>query len=364
MSARNSKSTMGDNTSMAVTESVEHEPGAVLASINEAFSELEGHVEETVESAPPVVSTDDLFSMPGEPDHVPIPAPARKIKKKTKRKKKYADYSSIRGAKKRSGKAGPDFYNNLQVPIQQALTEFDENVPEKILDLCLIMDCTGSMSSWMTHCKETLGSVIDDTIQKDPDCKVRVSFVGYRDFCDQRIFAIHDFSYNAAAVKDFMNGESATGGGDAPEDIQGGLRRALDLNWCDMEDSIKLAFLCADAPCHGSQYHNERDDYPDGNPCGLVLEELVKEFSDRDILLTCYKITDSTETMYDMIRNAYQQGAEQDGIEFIDIRGQVKSAKSRGVSLHSTEIRGEYTRNFNKTKHRQVNKRRKRKKGW
>jgi len=361
MSDTISESTMGDNTrTVAVTESVEPAPGASVP----AMREIEGHVEEeeTVEPAPPVIT-----ETPGEPDLLHMaPAPPAKKKRSKRRKKKYADYSSIRGGKpgKKRGKAGPDFYNQLQVPIQQALTEFDQNTPEKILDLCLIMDCTGSMSSWMSHCKDTLGSVIDDTIQKDPDCKVRVSFVGYRDFCDERIFAIHDFSYNSAAVKSFMNGESASGGGDAPEDIQGGLRRALDLNWSDMDDSIKLAFLCADAPCHGSQYHNERDDYPDGNPCGLVLEELVKEFSDRDILLTCYKITNSTEAMYEIIRNAYQQGAEQDGIEFIDIRGQVKSAQSRGVSLHSTEMRGAYTRSFNRTKHMQVNKRRCRKKGW
>merc|ERR1719192_1072881 len=213
----------------------------------------------------------------------------------------------------------------------------------------------------MAHCKDTLTSVIDDTIAQDPDCKVRVSFVGFRDFCDADIFAIHDFSYNSDAVKKFMATQSATGGGDTPEDVRGGLRRALDLSWSAKDDSIKLAFLCADAPCHGKQYHTADDHYPQGNPCGLVLEDLIKEFSDREILLTCYKITDGTEKMYKMIKDAYNQGSEQDGVEFIDLRGQVKSAQSRGVSLHSSEFRDAYAVTSCESRSVQVSKMRSRK---
>jgi len=276
----------------------------------------------------------------------------------------YADYSSIRGGTKK-GTAGPDFYNNLDFTIHQAPTGLDRDPPTKILDLCLIMDCTGSMSSWMAHCKDTLTQVIDDTIAKDPDCKVRVSFVGYRDFCDNDIFAIHDFSYDSEALKKFMATQSATGGGDAPEDIQGGLRKALDLSWSQKDASVKLAFLCADAPCHGRpKYHSQEDHYPAGNPCGLVLEDLVREFSNREILLTCYKITDYTERMYDIIKNAYNEGSEQDGVEFIDLRGQVKSAQSRGVSLHSEEMRSAYGHTSCDTKSIQVSKMRSRKRGW
>lgn len=279
------------------------------------------------------------------------------------KKKDASLYADIRGGRRR-GNIGPDFYNNLNLTIQQAVHELDTNEPEKILDLCLIMDCTGSMSSWMAHCKDTLKDVIDDTIKKDPDCKVRVSFVGFRDFCDGDIFAIHDFSYDAEAVKTFMNGQRATGGGDTPEDVQGGLRKALDLNWMPLEDSIKLAFLCADAPCHGKRYHSCMDDYPDGNPCGVQLEALLKEFSDREILLTCYKITDHTETMFDMFPGLYDAGKEKDGVEFIDIRGQVKSSQSMGVSLHSTAMRDCYATTTMASRSVQVSKHRSRKRGW
>lgn len=276
----------------------------------------------------------------------------------------------VKPSVKKSGKGtrqkwmNENYYSDGKIEHQTASSALDDTTPEKILDLCLIMDCTGSMGSWIAHCKDTLHNVIDDTVAKDKTCKVRVSFVGYRDFCDKRIFAVHEFSYDTDHVKKFIAQQSASGGGDAPEDVQGGLRRALDLNWSDKDDSVKLAYLVADAPCHGKQYHSCADDHPQGNPAGLILEDIVKEFSDREILLTCYKLTDQTEKMYKIIEQAYVQGAEKDGVEFVDIRGQIQTARSHGASLHSEEVRDAYYTGFATSKSCQVSKQRHRKRGW
>ena len=56
------------------------------------------------------------------------------------------------------------------------------------------------------------------------------------------------------------------------------------------------------------KYHGGSDNYPEGNPAGLVLENLVKEFSNREILLTCYKLTNETEKMYEIMEKAYCEG--------------------------------------------------------
>ncbi len=50
-----------------------------------------------------------------------------------------------------------------------------------ILDLCLLMDCTGSMGSWIERSKVTLNEIIDAVKSQNTGLKVRVSFVGYRD---------------------------------------------------------------------------------------------------------------------------------------------------------------------------------------
>jgi len=220
-----------------------------------------------------------------------------------------------------------------QFDVAVAHHEFDDNKPEQVLDLCLIMDCTGSMSSWIEHCKETLHKVIDATVARDPECKVRTAFVGYRDFSDQSsLFSIHDFSYDAEAVKKFIFGVQAKGGGDWPEDVQGGLRKALDLSWSSLDDSVKLAVFIADAPAHGKKYYagHKHDDFPEGNPAGLTLEDMMKEMSDREILVSLYQLNNDNETMYDIMKKAHAQGAEKEGVEYVDMRD-IKPAQ-RSVS--------------------------------
>jgi hypothetical protein len=62
----------------------------------------------------------------------------------------------------------------------------------------------------------------------------------------------------------------AYGGDDGPEDVAGGFEKALEQNWTS---KTKYAVLIADAPCHGSKYHDDQDDYPDGDPKGRQVEQ-------------------------------------------------------------------------------------------
>lgn len=62
---------------------------------------------------------------------------------------------------------------------------------------------------------------------------------------------------------------SASGGGDNPEDVQGGLNKALNLKWTP--NSIKQAFLICDAPGHGKDICTDHDDYPGGSPDGFKI---------------------------------------------------------------------------------------------
>ena len=71
------------------------------------------------------------------------------------------------------------------------------------------------------------------------------------------------------------------GGNDFPEDVVGGLRKCLDQKW--RPGSSKQVFHIFDAPCHGKKYCEWRDDYPNGDPDGLELEPLMREFRDKKI---------------------------------------------------------------------------------
>lgn len=61
------------------------------------------------------------------------------------------------------------------------------------------------------------------------------------------------------------------GGGDLPEDVQGGFNKALGLSW--QPDSIKSAFHIADAPGHGKDICDAGDDYPQGSKEGYKIQD-------------------------------------------------------------------------------------------
>lgn len=75
------------------------------------------------------------------------------------------------------------------------------------LELGLLLDCTSSMSSWITKAKETIREIIDNVIkecEEDGSLKCRVSFVGYRDIKDRRRFELMPFNENVDEVKSFI----------------------------------------------------------------------------------------------------------------------------------------------------------------
>lgn len=60
--------------------------------------------------------------------------------------------------------------------------------------------------------------------------------------------------------------------------MQGGLKMCLMQDWT--EEAIKRVVIITDAPPHGRQYQNVpcRDDYPEGSPDGIKIEDLMNEF--------------------------------------------------------------------------------------
>jgi hypothetical protein len=54
----------------------------------------------------------------------------------------------------------------------------------KSLDMMFIIDCTGSMGSWIGACKKEIRSIIDCVRNQHFNIKIRVSIVAYRDHCD------------------------------------------------------------------------------------------------------------------------------------------------------------------------------------
>ena len=91
------------------------------------------------------------------------------------------------------------------------------------VSLCFLVDTTGSMSGHIRGVMEQISTIVDEV--RKSGCKVAgQAFVGYKDWCDgPSHFEVLPFGGDIAAFKAFLSGTRATGGGDAPEDVLGGL---------------------------------------------------------------------------------------------------------------------------------------------
>jgi hypothetical protein len=100
---------------------------------------------------------------------------------------------------------------------------------------------------------------------------------------------------------------NATGGGDFPEDVQGGFNKALGMAWD--ATSIKTAFHIFDAPGHGKDLcPGGGDDFPGGSPDGYKLQDQMQEFARRKINLTLVKVNDSCNAMIKIMEDSYSAG--------------------------------------------------------
>jgi len=175
------------------------------------------------------------------------------------------------------------------------------------IDVCFVMDCTGSMGSFITAAKEKILEIILEVEKIEPTAIMRVAFVGYRDYGDGALqLEKVDFVEKAdmEVVRAKLAACPATGGGDGPEDIAGGLRAVTELSWCS---STRLLIHFADCPCHGKKYHGTElyDTYPDGDPSGLVPEDLLRIIVRKRIDYYFMKITELTNTMINIFQTVF-----------------------------------------------------------
>jgi len=164
------------------------------------------------------------------------------------------------------------------------------------------------MSSWIQRAKKTLAEIIDTTLEEcksEMNLKARIHVIGYRDYCDARRFEVKPFHEDVSEVKDFIGSLKAQGGGDTPEDIAGALKVCLMQDWT--EEANKKVFMICDAPPHGKMYHNCDDSYPEGSPCGNKIEDLMKEFKEKDIDFNCIKLNNSVNKMIEIMKQCHDE---------------------------------------------------------
>ena len=118
--------------------------------------------------------------------------------------------------------------------------------------------------------------------------------VFYRDFGDREQLKVVDFTSNTVDFTSDINNVEAYGGNDCCEDVAGGLKAAVDLNWDDAD--VKNLFLITDAPPHGSGWHSVTvsDHYPDND---FDIESTFRRISEKDMNFTIIKASSTLNLM-------------------------------------------------------------------
>ena len=223
------------------------------------------------------------------------------------RKKKLKQLSEFQKSFTQSQKENFEKKYNILKEDFKFLEEYEIKIfKDTNLDIMFIMDLTGSMGIWLNEAKKNVKKIIEEIYDNNPGSKIRMSFIGYRDYIDAKEARKYDnqqFTENITEFNNFLSKLDCSGGGDEPEDVVGALGQALNMNW---ESNAKYAVLVADAPCHGKDYHNiSYDKFPDGDPTGIKLEDLVKQFYEKGITFYCIEINNNTKKMFNIMKNIY-----------------------------------------------------------
>ena len=216
------------------------------------------------------------------------------------------------------------------------------------IDVCFMLDLTGSMGPWIHQCRQHVAGIIHALRDELAVSSVRVAFVGYRDWAERgsgRVVTVNFVPLaEVDAVITALSREQASGGGDAPEDVISAFEAATALSW---RGDVRVAVFIADAPAHGwmgGARHDDglgcgSDDFPSGM-CpdqSTPLPDLVTELaSTHGVDLLCTKLNASTERMQRMFADRYKA---------LDATGAGFGALSltRGASCFKAAILGSLT---------------------
>ena len=88
------------------------------------------------------------------------------------------------------------------------------------------------MGEYIKAVKDGINSIVSKINSQFKDAVVRVAFVAYRDYGGgAKHFEILDFTEDKKKFTNFVEGVTASGGGDAPEDVLGAIDKTINLNW-------------------------------------------------------------------------------------------------------------------------------------
>lgn len=123
-------------------------------------------------------------------------------------------------------------------------------MPDNRADVMFVVDATGSMEDEIAYLKKELEDVVAQVKTDQPALALQIGSVFYRDEGDKYVTRSSALSANTDATINFINGQSADGGGDYPEAVDAALDEAISQQKWSTSARTRIVFLMLDAPPH------------------------------------------------------------------------------------------------------------------
>lgn len=174
------------------------------------------------------------------------------------------------------------------------------------VDLCFVVDTTGSMGAFIEAAKQHLLEAIA-ALRHQNNLDLHVGLVEYRDHPPQdRSFVTRSYELTAdlGKMQKVINGLKADGGGDEPEAVYDGVRDACTtMRW--RQYSYRIVLLVGDAPPHGYSGLNRRRNQAQANHsthtsschCGLTAQAVTATAETQRVLLHAICMTADSTTV-------------------------------------------------------------------
>jgi hypothetical protein len=209
---------------------------------------------------------------------------------------------------KRYGEIGENWKTDFKIPpfsftIDESIiwTGFNRRTSNEF-DIVYLLDATGSMGSYLAAARDQCINISNQLKSELSQFDFNFGAVFYRDPVDCPGEKNHTYSLKSDVnkLKSELSSESATGGGDGPEDWVGGFDMALDnIAW---RNGTRLIIHIADAPAHGSEWCDESNNHNEENK---KLYPMIQKCIDKNIKIIGFQIGDYPKKSFSKFQSEY-----------------------------------------------------------
>ncbi|HBE14526.1 MAG TPA: hypothetical protein DCY74_10185 [Clostridiales bacterium] len=190
-----------------------------------------------------------------------------------------------------AGQSGNTYFNLPGNTSSYTFTLSDSKAENKVLDLMLLCDTTGSMGDELEYLKVEMDGILRDVAAKYNGWTIRFSVSFYRDIGDAYVVKTNPFSSDLNEVLTLLRQETASGGGDTPEAVHTALYDSLNKVQWDSDADAKLMVLILDAPSH------------EGQECNATLQKAVEQAAKEGVRIIGVAGSDTDKNAEYMLRS-------------------------------------------------------------